>query len=270
MTANRSHGVVLLGLDLAWVSHNPSGAVVLNSHESGYCTSEPRTLGDDATVLAWVAHESAAAGLAVLAIDAPLFAPNPPGTARPADSATSRLYGRYHASTYPANREKCARPIALTDGLEQRGWNPCPFALREELALALRMGRPPQGRFVIEVYPHAACVGLFGLPRIISYKRGRLAQRRAGLGSLQELLHARLPAPVGKDMPQIEPFERSDIATLRGRALKAHEDRLDGLLCAAMAAAFVHSPDRCIIAGADGPTEARLGYIVVPRPRQSA
>jgi predicted RNase H-like nuclease len=257
--------VAFLGLDLAWGTRNPSGALVLRPHARGYRAAEPETLGDDSSIIDWASRESAATLLAVLAIDAPLYAPNAPGTSRPADIVTSRLYGRFNASTHSANRERCARPIVFAADLENRGWNICPYALRDEVSIARKAGRQPRGRFVIEVYPHAACVGLFGLARIISYKKGRVARRRAGQAMLQDLLHERLPANDRSGWPTIEPFAPADVAPLRGRGLKAHEDRLDALLCAAMAAALLHAPDRCIIAGADNPAEARMGYIVVPR-----
>ena len=256
----------LLGLDLAWGNRNPSGAVVLRPHDGGYQAAKPETLGDDRSVLAWIAHESPTNALTVLAIDAPLFAPNCPGTSRPADIETSKLYGRFNASVYPANRERCARPISLAAELFRLGWTLCPFALRDEVAAALQAGRHPSGRFAIEVYPHAACVGLFGLRRIISYKKGRLAQRRDGLASLQSLLHERLPATDGWAATSVAPFARVDAGLLGGRALKAHEDQLDALLCAAMAVAFVHAPERCVIAGATTPAEVHNGYIIVPVP----
>ncbi|MGQ0552702.1 MAG: GNAT family N-acetyltransferase [Planctomycetota bacterium] len=266
---------LLLGLDLAWSPRNPSGAVALHPVEGegiggpstvSYAAAEPLTLRSDEEILGWTAQQAAGAELIVLAIDAPLLAPNPAGTSRAADKATTSLYGWAHAGTYPANAVRCARPVALAAALERGGWSLSPFALREEVLAARREPRAPAGRFVIEVYPHAACVGLFGLPRIISYKKGHLAKRRLGLESLQDLLHGLLPRLDPDVVPSIRPFARQDVGALRGRGLKALEDRLDALLCAAMAAAFVHAPERCEIAGARTPAEARHGYIVVPKP----
>jgi predicted RNase H-like nuclease len=257
-----SRNVFLFGLDLAWGARNPSGAVVLRPEAGGYRANDPETLGGDRAIIDWVTRESSGSALAVLAIDAPLFAPNAPGTSRSADITTSKLYGRFNASVYPANRERCARPIALATELLRHGWTLCPFALRDEVATAHSSGRQPSGRFAIEVYPHAACVGLFGLPR----KKGSIASRRSGLTDLQSLLHERMPMFDEGVAPPIDPFAHADISSLRGRALKAHEDRLDALLCAAMAAAFVHAPDRCVIAGANTPADVCNGYIVVPIP----
>jgi len=250
----------LLGLDLAWVSRNRTGAVALHPHDQGYRAAEPITLGDDRSILDWATGESAVSILTVLAIDAPLFAPNPPGTSRQADKRTTQLYGWAHAGVDPANYKIAARPMALAAQLEARNWYLCPYALRTELTTARHERRDPRGLFALEVYPHAACVGLFGLQRIISYKKGRVAVRRSGLMRLQDLLRERLPAL----SPPIQPFAHTDIDALRGRALKAFEDRLDALLCATMAAVFVQTPERCETAGADTAEEVRCGYIVVP------
>jgi predicted RNase H-like nuclease len=268
---------VILGLDLAWSDRNASGAVALRHAgdggtpaapwpPAGYVAGEPETLAGDDDVLCWVEREGRDPPV-VLAVDAPLLAPNGTG-GREADRATSRLYAWAHAGAYPANSVRCARPVRLAAALEARGWSVCPFELRQVLESARRTDRPPHGRFAIEVYPHAACVGLLGLPRIITYKKGRVATRRAGLARLQELLHERLPALPPAVSPPIGPFVRRDIAALRGRALKGYEDQLDALLCAAMAAAYMHAPAECVIAGASCATEARNGYIVVPRPRR--
>jgi predicted RNase H-like nuclease len=180
----------------------------------------------------------------LVAIDAPIIAPNAPGTSRPADREVTRIYGRFDAGVYPANRERCARPIELARELQDLG-----FSL-DPLDVARRVPR-----VALEVYPHAAAVGLFGLERIVKYKKGRVAQRRAGLVRWKELLERELPRlPLPVQPPVVE-----DPQSLRGRSLKDLEDRLDAMLCAAMAAHYWNMPQACTIAG-----DVENGYILVP------
>ena len=42
-------------------------------------------------------------------------------------------------------------------------------------------GAAPSSRIVAEVYPHAGMVALFDLPKVIKYKKGRLADRWIGV-----------------------------------------------------------------------------------------
>ncbi len=101
------------------------------------------------------------------------------------------------------------------------------------------------GRYALEVYPHAAMVGLFKLQRIVKYKKGPVAQKRKGLVELQQLLHDQLP----KLRPAIAALPFEDPAPLRGNALKHLEDRLDSLVCPAMVSHFTHNSDDCLLPG---------------------
>ncbi|MEM7311214.1 MAG: DUF429 domain-containing protein [Planctomycetota bacterium] len=235
---------VLIGLDLAWSSRNPTGAVLLApTSGGGFEVREHTRLGGDDELVPWVL-ERAGAGPAVVAVDAPLVAPNPPGTSRPVDREVTRLFARQHAGAYPGNRERCARPVELAARFCRRGWSVDPSV------------RGARRRVLLEVYPHAAGVRLFGLERIVKYKKGPVEERRVGLARFQRLLHERLP----RLDPPVRPFPRERVAELRGRALKDLEDRLDAVVCAAMAARFAHAPERCEVLG-----DVATGYVVVPR-----
>ena len=116
---------------------------------------------------------------------------------------------------------------ALADALVGRG-----FSLDTRGLLA---GHP--GRYVMEVYPHAAHVRLFGLQERIAYKRKRgrtVAETRRGLTELQRRLSRLLGATVPGVLEDAE--VRAALAPgaveVRGRALKRLEDVLDGLTCA--------------------------------------
>jgi len=234
----------LIGLDLAWGERNPSAAVRLERGGDGVlAVAEHLALRGDDELLAWL-DERAPAGPALVAVDAPLIAPNPAGTARRCDRLVTRRFGRFHAGAYPANRERCQRPLRLAAALVERGWTLDPWK-----------GRTGTWRCALEVFPHAAATLLFGLERIIKYKKGPLAERRLGLARLQELLHERLP----QVEPPLRPFAREEVAHLRGRALKHLEDRLDALLCAAVAARWLERPWSCEVVG-----DTAGGYILVP------
>jgi len=92
------------------------------------------------------------------------------------------------------------------------------------------------GKWAFQVYPHPAMIRLFGLDRIIRYKKGRVAEKRVGLMVLRQ--HLRKLANGSRGLvasPKlIEVLER-DMTILRGKALKRHEDTLDAIFCAYLA-----------------------------------
>jgi len=119
-----------------------------------------------------------------------------------------------------------------------------------------------RARTIFELYPRAALVAHFGLPRILEYKsrgRGRpLAYRWREFARYQRLL-GRLgamdpPMRVGRE------WERARVRGLRGRDLKALEDELDAITSAYVAAYFwTWGTRRCAVLGT-----LREGYIVTP------
>jgi predicted RNase H-like nuclease len=137
--------------------------------------------------------------------------------------------------------------------LLESGWN-------HDVNPAVDRGRV--GRWLFEVYPHPAHVVLFDLPRIIKYKKGPLAQRRAGLKELQTAIVADL----GRGRPRLVRSEvlseltGHPLDSLRGKMLKRHEDELDALLCAYVAAHYwTWGPERNEMFGSMDD-----GYIVNP------
>ena len=241
----RGDGPVFLGLDLAWGERNPSGAIALRDRGDGTLSpiAAAQTLTSDDTILQWL-DEHAPHGPAVLAIDAPLIAPNAPGTCRPCDRRVTGMFGKYHAGAYPANREVAARAIGLARRLTDAGWSLDPAQCTSG------------ERCAIEVYPHPATIGLFGLDRIVKYKKGRAQQRRQGLGELLDLLRRELPTL----QPRISAPPHVDVDKLTGRRHRDFEDQLDAWICAAMAAVFHARPQDCDVIG-----DLATGYIVVPK-----
>ncbi len=244
---------VFVGLDLAWTQGRPSGICVLEGDASGVTLTR---LGTETLRPTEFADLIAGYGPDVVAaIDAPLVVE--PG--RRAERELARVFGRFHAGAYVANR-----PF-----LEKMGGMAGPFLGAElrERGFSLDPGTlspGSRGRFALEVFPHPAHIVFFGLGHIIRYKKGRVAARRRGLdeyrGHLTALLEATLPGVLGA--PALVPLLAVSLASLRGRELKAVEDTLDALTCALVAY-------HCWAPGSEGFEMfgcAECGHIVVPGP----
>jgi predicted RNase H-like nuclease len=232
-----------LGIDFGWTSQ-PSGVARLGLADGCLHLEELARLQEPRQVTDWVAA-GAGGGAAMVAIDAPTVIANATGM-READRAMHRYFGKQHAGCYPANLASpfAGRTLALAASLADLG-----FGHADRI-----VARRP-GRYQIEVYPHAAMLHLFQLPRILKYKKGRLAERRAGLARYRELLLERLP--------QHEPalcLSALPEVPVGGAALKALEDQLDALLCAYIGAWWWYwGSARTLVAG-----NALEGFIVVP------
>lgn len=246
---------VFLGLDLAWTPH----------HETGICAFD-----EDGQLLALetrVATPEQFADLAcafgddvVVAVDAPLIVT----PLRSAEREVARAFARFRASPHQANLEllrstnRMAGPDLYTR-LLGRGF-------RCEPALA---GSGPGGRHVMEVYPHAAHVRLFGLEERLPYKRkkGRtVGFMRVHLRRYQECLRSLLVAelpPLLAD-PAVEALLAPGSVDCRGRSLKQMEDMLDALTCAWVARhAWTYGSAELEVFGDEH------GHVAVPREKRS-
>ena len=98
----------------------------------------------------------------------------------------------------------------------------------------------PSAPVIAEVYPHAAMVALFDLPKTIKYKpKWGVSQQRIGL----EILRGYLSGLSDAEAPllpndRLERLLALDLSELRGRALKEYEDTLDAVICAYIAYYF--------------------------------
>lgn len=207
-----------LGLDLAWSDHHPTGACALDAQGR---VIDDRLLGDDDSVVAWVART--AAPDAVVAADIPLHVPNSTGS-RPCDRALASVYGGRRAGPHPANRSLFLHRYGRIRG--------------EDLSDRLRglgFAGPWDGspRVLFETYPHPGLVEVFGLPERLAYKKGALEGRRRGLRTLRSLL---------RRLEHADPPLRGPLPSVpragTGRSLKAVEDRLDAHFCAWSAAVW--------------------------------
>lgn len=251
-----------LGVDLGW-SSGASGLCCLRWQQGSLELLDLQRKEETTAILAWVDRWVPSKEAGVVAVDAPTLIPNATGM-RLCDRLTHQYFGRYHAGSYPANLGLpfAACTVAFGLSLSERGFNHAPVMAPKQF-----------GRYQIEVFPHPAIVQLFELPRILKYKKGKLADRRAELTRLRQYLYDRLPT--------LEPaldLTHSQIVLpaipLNGTALKAVEDQLDSLICAYVAAHWWYwglernwvlgGNEASQIAGTDGYTD---GYIVVPNPR---
>lgn len=242
--------VACIGLDLAWSYRNASGLAVLHLFPAAKRADLVATavLETDQEILRWV--ERYRLSTTVIAIDAPIIAPNPAGTGRPCDRQVTSAFGRYHAGTYPAFREKCQRPIGLRRRLQRRGFDPEPHAVPR---------RP--GLHQLEVYPHPAQIALFNLARIVKYKKGRPEERRRGLQQLARYIRHHLHAHTPRlRANRLLATTCAIDSSLRGRTLKNREDILDALVCAYTAAHFWFWGETYWRVFGD----LRRGYIVCP------
>ena len=168
-----------IGVDLGWYG-KPTGLASVSLEGTDLRLRSVGRLESVDEILGWI-HAEAGGGSAIAAVDAP----RNQTSIRRAERELNGEFRGFHAGCHAAN---LGRPFAQ---------NVISFSRQLE-ALGFAHGasiRPRQeGRFQIEVHPHAATVNLFGLDRIVKYKRGTREQRGRELRRLRSLAMAHLPA----------------------------------------------------------------------------
>ncbi len=259
-----------LGIDLGWKS-GASGLCCLDWQEGELVLLDLQRQDAIADILTWVDDWAPDPYPAVIAVDAPTLIPNPTGM-RLCDRLTHRYFGKYDAGCYPANQSRpfADRTVQFGLSLATRGFNHAPSIDPQQ----------PR-RYQIEVFPHPATVHLFGLDRILKYKKGKLGDRRAELLKLQHYILNVLPnlEPALKLDNHPSPLTLSSTPThqspstihhplsilhaplpTNGTQLKAVEDQLDSLICAYVAAHWWYwGTARNQVLG-----DLTTGYIIVP------
>ena len=150
-----------VGVDLAWGYRARTGLAAVDETGRLLDVTSVRT---DEEILGWMAARDPA----VVAVDAPLVVTNATGM-RECERAIARAYGRYGASCHTSNAARMPAPRAAALAAGRWTVDARPGAL---------------GTVCVEVYPHAALVGLFALPYRLAYKKGPLAARRTGFTAL--------------------------------------------------------------------------------------
>ncbi len=240
-----------LGIDLGWKSQ-PSGLCYLELIDDKLQLQDLDRLDAIADILAWVDNCVKAPESAIIAIDAPTLIPNATGSRLP-DKLTHKHFGKYHAGCYPANLGLAFAQRTVNFGLEleSRGFLHAPTIQPQKA-----------GRYQVEVFPHPAIVQLFGLNRILKYKKGRIGDRLLELTKLYNYITDILPT--------LEPSLNLDInshflnfdliSTCTGKVLKSTEDKLDSIICAYVAAYWWYwGEERNLVLG-----DVSTGYIVIP------
>ncbi|VEP18540.1 conserved hypothetical protein [Hyella patelloides LEGE 07179] len=239
-----------IGVDFGWVS-GASGLCCLQWRNNQLRILDITTKLELAEVFNWLDKWVSPQESALVAVDAPTIIPNETGTRLP-DKLTHKYFGKYHAGCYPANlnRPFASRTVGFGNKLQEKGFIHAPKITPQKL-----------GRYQIEVFPHPAIVHLFGLDKILKYKKGKLADKK------QEL--ARLRNYIVTVLPQLEPklslagdTRLPDLdRNVTGKNLKAIEDRLDSLICAYVAAYWWYWGEAKNLVLGDETT----GYIIVPK-----
>lgn len=230
-----------VGIDLAWGVKARTGLAVVD--DTGRLVRSGSVRSDD-EIDEWL--RTYAGDVVVAAVDAPLIVPNETGQRR-CETEISRAFGRYKIGAHSSNRGRAhfdpPRAATLADRF---GWSLDP-------AQKGSVGAPA----CIEVYPHPAMVGLFGLSERIAYKSG--PSRPEGFAELV------------RHFATIRELRLSDsrrwtelsclVADPKPGDLTRIEDELDAILCAHLAWLWHHRPDSLQIYGS-----LEDGYIVAPPP----
>lgn len=217
-----------IGVDLAWKTDgNHSGIAVLSGDEqSVQLISLSNGITSRAGVVQFIVDHSAADS--VVAVDASLVVNNPTGQ-RACETLISTTFGQYHASCHTTNTAKLYGDSGtrLVENLAEHG-----FVHDFDIATA----RGKRGRWLLEVYPHPAMIRLFGLEKIIPYKKGSVANKRSGLETLRKHLFALAGREPGlAATPALGEIFGRDLEALKGQGIKHYEDSLDALFCAYLA-----------------------------------
>jgi predicted RNase H-like nuclease len=232
-----------VGLDLAWGEKNSTGVAVIDSDGR---LLHIGTAQDDASIEAAVLPY--ASNDCLVAIDAPLIVKNLTGH-RPCEKALNHDFHRFDAGAHPANTGK----PEFTD----------PRGARIATALTLDMDPLSSSpRRAVEVYPHPATVVLFGLEKVLKYKRGPFEVRQRELLQLMTLIEGLDKASprlrVNHNVSWVE-LRRRVAAATRPVQLDRDEDPVDAVLCAYVALYWYHRPEDVTIYG-----DFATGYIITP------
>ncbi len=230
---------LFVGIDLAWAPRNRTGLAVVDAGGRLVASSSVRS---DDDIDAWLAEHAPAP--AVVGVDAPLIVPNPTGQRR-AEWLIGQAYGRFAASAYPANSNNpLFNPPRGAQLAQRHGWS-CDPGDRDAATQCL------------EVYPHAALIGLFTLPERILYKKG--SNRQPGFAELARCLESVEELQLAASSRWAE-IRRVIDAPAPGDLTRI-EDEIDAILCAHLAWLWHDRPDALEVYGT-----FEDGYIVAPPP----
>ena len=246
--AGRPRLRAVLGVDTAWTCTEPSGVALAVEREDGWRLeaveasyehffsrakgarsgdARPRGSKPDADALLEAAREISGRRVDLVAIDMPL-ARHPIAARRCCDNEISKAYGARGAAVHSPS---ALRPGKVSDDLREA------FAA---LGYGLRVQPPAAG--IIEVYPHAALIEFLRAPRRLEYKAGKTsrywpaqsaADRRTKLNAVWARVVEAMDRRIEGVAKALSPPAANDV----GWRLKAYEDKLDAVVCCAVAIA---------------------------------
>lgn len=228
-----------IGIDLAWGPKARTGLAIVD--DAGRLVRSGAVRTDD-EIHDWIATYGG--DVVVVAVDAPLIVPNETGQRR-CETEISRAFWRQKIGAHSSNKGRAHFNPPRAATLARRfGWSVDPA-----------WHGSAETPVCIEVYPHPAMVGLFGLPERIAYKSGPLraegfAQLIQHFTSIDELRLSEHPRWA----------ELSAIVADPGPGdLTRIEDELDAILCAHLGWLWHHRPEGLKVYGS-----LEDGYIVAP------
>ena len=233
--------VLLIGVDLAWGEKKHDGVCFLES-----TGNRGKVLGfgypqGDRELMKLLGETSRNYQTVFATVDAPIVCPNCTGT-RPVDRLTHRMFHRQHAACHPANTSRCPRPTRVARLLARKGFS-----------IGWKIGKVK--KTAAEVYPHPAMVRMFGLPRIIKYKKGSVVERRKEFRRLQGLMRKLMK----RRFPGLT-LNQETRNLLRQKWSKPVEDRTDALFCALIGMWHsMHRGKRSEVIG-----DLKTGFILLP------
>jgi predicted RNase H-like nuclease len=233
--------VLLIGVDLAWGEKMHDGVCFVELDGVGGRVVGFEYPQGDRELMKLLGETSRNYQNVFVTVDAPIVCPNRTGT-RPVDRLTHRMFHRQHAACHPANTSRCPSPTRVARLLARKG-----FFIGWEVGKVKKTAA--------EVYPHPAMVRMFGLPRIIKYKKGSVVERRKEFRRLQGLIRKLMKRRFsGLKLNQ----ETRNL--LRQKWSKPVEDRTDALFCALIGMwHWMHRGKRSEVIG-----DLRTGFILLP------
>lgn len=244
-----------VGIDLAWTPRKTSAVTVARGDANGVTLAAWEDDLRGADQVAAYLEEVVGPGDALVAMDAPLAIPNEFGM-RPCDRIVASVFRPYHAGVHPVNRSNLSRYQGF------QGEELARLLVRRGYAHAIRLNPRKPVRALLETYPHAASVVLFGLEERLAYKaRGRSRPWDLRKKALEEYCdHLRRLSCAEPPMYVEGRILSIDLENLRPGLRKGYEDLLDSILCAYVAYYYwFWGPSRCMVIGS-----VEEGYLVLP------
>ena len=236
--------MILAGIDLAWACTKNPTAIAIGTYDGDILqvTDVHASVLPVDDILNKLLDIK---GLTGVAIDASLIIPNVTGQ-RACERELSAHYGKMGASCHSSNLTLYpdAASVELSRKLEEHDFK----HLDTE-------------KWQIECYPHPAIIEIFGLPERLKYKKGRVAEKKAGQKQLASLIASLsnspiLPLRLNTDVREI--IDPAHIDALRGKALKSNEDMLDAIICLYVAGLYAIGAKHRVFG------DTAKGYIWVP------